>query len=821
MTFHVLVTHGTDTMAWCLAYLTYALKKLPCNVAITGSQLPLRSGFSDSDATANLESAVRLLGSVRPPSLFAVFNRGAAAFGSSMAKADKWDPDAFIGRTLAEFEEGDPVWSGPELHLDEPHGAWHLHILRTGGTIESERDDFGLLVPTGNVVSGYLTQHLENLYHGLTPHQVCSRDSSDMAPELWLQLAERVAALARDHGAPTRVDAAFSARAGIVWLDPWKIEGDYRRECESLEGIVVAGYGGGNVNLDTAGGRSAAPALREALRAGKPVVLASQVTRGAKDFVNRKGHELREEGTITGGGLALPHLQTKLAYLLGHREALESVGCAAGLDARQFLDACMTAGMPFRNRLSRERYSRLKGFSPLDEDPFFNREIETAAELVRARLAAQQRPLTTATLDPSAEVARALRDFGLGNPAERARWAVILKPDSVVGRSVGVGAEVDAAQNLASLLEVLRGYRVLLVDLFRIGLPGLAGAVRQVDPQTPWPVFLRQFGFLAVEGGRQSVWDPASFDPPLSHEDYVGLLAELALARGVPNAGTGLFICLGHQGYAAALARLARRLLLDQRDDLLAAVHGIAPAAAAALAELLASARQRAGSWQVLSDHGEVLASDLWDARAVVHPNERPEALTVEIRPYLRGASQRPWPVELVEAYDRFAAAHRTPTESVVSVRNPAVAMLHGDEVEEGAIYFLHWLFRSVAALVDPILERAPGRPPTELDFLRRLPVGLEITSSTRYRDFVRRQGSSQVSSDFAAVPEGDSLTEVGSLAIHYRAACGPGLVHDTTVQFHPELLGVDRVYRAEELRRLPLDRLTDGIRILAGVGLQ
>ncbi len=41
----ILITHGTDTMAWAFAYLRYALSGLPINLALTGSQLPLEGTF--------------------------------------------------------------------------------------------------------------------------------------------------------------------------------------------------------------------------------------------------------------------------------------------------------------------------------------------------------------------------------------------------------------------------------------------------------------------------------------------------------------------------------------------------------------------------------------------------------------------------------------------------------------------------------------------------------------------------------------------------------------------------------------------------------
>ncbi|MDX1389801.1 MAG: asparaginase domain-containing protein, partial [Acidobacteriota bacterium] len=54
----VVITHGTDTMAYTAAALSYVLRNLPVPVIVTGSQRPLVD--ARSDARANLVGAVDL-----------------------------------------------------------------------------------------------------------------------------------------------------------------------------------------------------------------------------------------------------------------------------------------------------------------------------------------------------------------------------------------------------------------------------------------------------------------------------------------------------------------------------------------------------------------------------------------------------------------------------------------------------------------------------------------------------------------------------------------------------------------------------------------
>lgn len=42
----ILITHGTDTLAWTHAAVRYAVKNNMVNIAITGSQIPMPDGVA-------------------------------------------------------------------------------------------------------------------------------------------------------------------------------------------------------------------------------------------------------------------------------------------------------------------------------------------------------------------------------------------------------------------------------------------------------------------------------------------------------------------------------------------------------------------------------------------------------------------------------------------------------------------------------------------------------------------------------------------------------------------------------------------------------
>jgi L-asparaginase/Glu-tRNA(Gln) amidotransferase subunit D len=134
----ILITHGTDTLAWTHAFVRYAIKKDSINIAITGSQIPLPALPNFSDAYINIANSILFLTNIVPPNVFTVFNYGTHAFSDSLHKVDRWNNKAFTGDTIASMEWGEVRNPGSGIKVvDNPVKLDKLYLLTTGGTIAS------------------------------------------------------------------------------------------------------------------------------------------------------------------------------------------------------------------------------------------------------------------------------------------------------------------------------------------------------------------------------------------------------------------------------------------------------------------------------------------------------------------------------------------------------------------------------------------------------------------------------------------------------------------------------------------------------------
>lgn len=87
-----IVTHGTDTMAYTAAALSYLLYRFTKPVVMTGSQIPL--GMQYTDAESNLQDALLFISDTDLTGVFIVFN-GLAMVGTRAVKTKTQSYDAF------------------------------------------------------------------------------------------------------------------------------------------------------------------------------------------------------------------------------------------------------------------------------------------------------------------------------------------------------------------------------------------------------------------------------------------------------------------------------------------------------------------------------------------------------------------------------------------------------------------------------------------------------------------------------------------------------------------------------------------------------
>lgn len=106
------VLHGTDTMAYTSAALSYALTDLPQPVVVTGAQLPL--GIIGSDAAPNVTGALRAAASGRAHGVSLFFGHRLLA-GNRASKTSAWAFKGFDSPAVAPLAiTGAPwQWHGP------------------------------------------------------------------------------------------------------------------------------------------------------------------------------------------------------------------------------------------------------------------------------------------------------------------------------------------------------------------------------------------------------------------------------------------------------------------------------------------------------------------------------------------------------------------------------------------------------------------------------------------------------------------------------------------------------------------------------------
>lgn len=365
------------------------------------------------------------------------------------------------------------------------------------------------------------------------------------------------------------------------------------------------------------------------------------------------------------------------------------------------------------------------------------------------------------------------------------QYAIILKPDRVVdgGR--------DAAQMLARVLAEVCHFKVLILNIYRLDVEVLGHlAAERFDrpgPNVPDPFgslakFLRMSGVIFGEGGRQSIYEPASFQyqsrSGLSRDGFLRLLGALSRERAAANSAPGVFICLSHQGMAEAQLESLRNLLGSADHLELCIRELLGSRLAVQFREAVSRIRDYGMSLTIKDDNGVVIARGIRDRRSMVHENELPEVKQALLRRYRPSSLVFELPEEIRVTYETTSGKYSGLVEDVIDSRDILVSMIHGDEVEECSVLYLNWAFQQLWPLSRTLgkLKRHTGSelPPVLEEHIMHLPIGIEITSSTYYVD-------SEGLADSA-------LTDVASTAIYYHEYSTGLIKRDLTFQFHPEI---------------------------------
>jgi L-asparaginase/Glu-tRNA(Gln) amidotransferase subunit D len=369
-------------MAWTHAFLRYAIKKNHATIVLTGSQIPMPSLGEFSDAYENLENSLRFLTTIDPPIIMTVFNYGKDAFSDSLIKFDKWDNISFNGDVIAHMEWDEIKYLDNTVEIHEPTPLDILYLVTTGGTIESEFNTEGVLIPGQNHVLGYISRRFSSFFQVLSQNPVFAIDSSDLTFDRMMQLSLTVEKCLQETNPDSFVDLSFEKHIKIIYTDPFKDTNDYLQEIGDAKGIVVAGYGGGNINIDERTNFCLLNIIKDMINESRPVVLSSQVPLGTSDFIYSNGYEAIKAGVFSAVDMGIPECQIRLSYIMGHSSLIREKSLELNINELVIIESLFMSGVKFRTKRSRRNYEKLRGIQIHKNDLLLNKTFEESLSLL-------------------------------------------------------------------------------------------------------------------------------------------------------------------------------------------------------------------------------------------------------------------------------------------------------------------------------------------------------------------------------------------------------------------------------------------------------
>jgi L-asparaginase/Glu-tRNA(Gln) amidotransferase subunit D len=214
----------------------------------------------------------------------------------------------------------------------------------------------------------------------------CVIDSSDLTFDKMKAVIKKVKECFDEilPGSKADIDLGFDKNVHVIFTDPFKTEEYYRKEIEGASAIVIAGYGGGNVNIDGASGFSPLKLIKE-ISSEIPVVLTSQVALGPADFIYENAWEAITAGAISGVDLSIPEIQIRLAYLMGHKSQIDTYCQKHGTTFKDVFEWLFMSGMKFRTNRSRRKYEELRKTTFDKKDLLINYTFEESLSFFHLR----------------------------------------------------------------------------------------------------------------------------------------------------------------------------------------------------------------------------------------------------------------------------------------------------------------------------------------------------------------------------------------------------------------------------------------------------
>jgi hypothetical protein len=371
-------------------------------------------------------------------------------------------------------------------------------------------------------------------------------------------------------------------------------------------------------------------------------------------------------------------------------------------------------------------------------------------------------------------------DFLLLHPNLLHKSIIIIEPWEHVGIN-SFGEEVRASKNVAYISQKVADMDSILFPVWSTGI---------IDPELVVGAISSGYA-VVVEGGDPSVYDASTWtSPACPREDMFALVEKLLISRS-PASAPAIFICVGHQLAAQCHIRLIQRAVKEvlgttylERDSEAKALNSLQE-----VAERIAT---MGNTLQVKKRDGRIVANGWNDEHFAVTRNEAKEVGDRVLLPYqsLDGIAGIPW--ELIHAHDVTSDAHEGVIDTTIQYeREVSISMFHSDEVNEEAILFANWAYRSIHDAIVPYRHIVASGP---LSWLIQLPDSVEILCST-------------------AVDQ-EIVTECSATCINYKDFETKKIRRSFTCQFHPELLSDLRAIGNREAPSYSTLKADDGVRL-------
>jgi hypothetical protein len=343
------------------------------------------------------------------------------------------------------------------------------------------------------------------------------------------------------------------------------------------------------------------------------------------------------------------------------------------------------------------------------------------------------------------------------------------------------GEQVRASKNTAYVLQQVADADTILYPVWR---SGIQNAERLSN-------ILSAGIATIVQGGNPSVHDASSFDGANANLDDILELVDQLLMRRSTGSGPSIFICLGHQLAAASHIRLLQRATRDVLG--LARLPMDPEGRCLSILQRLCSHIVEVGESLPVLKRGTVVASGWNDPRFAVARNEEFEIGTRRLMPHASLGDRSHLPESLVLAHGLVADELDGVIDLAMTLeREVHVEMFHGDEVNEEAILFANWAYKSLHDAIIPLRHALAVSPAA---WLLSLPYGIEILGQTQVDE--------------------TNWTEVCATAIYYKDWETQRVRRSFTCQFHPELMADIRDIGGRSAPRYHELKNHDGVRLL------